>query len=69
METKQMTPFFHLLFLLKLFVTFISEFENIQSSFLYGPPFGPFRSVKKLDLWSKATDSDSWSYFSRKWTP
>ena len=33
METTQMTPFLHLLFLLYLFVTFISEFENIYNSF------------------------------------
>ena len=33
MKTTQMTPFLHLLFLLYLFVTFISEFENIYNSF------------------------------------
>ena len=32
-KTRQITPFFHLLFPLKLFVTFISELENIQNSF------------------------------------
>ena len=32
METWQITPFFHLLFTLQLFVTFISEFENTQNS-------------------------------------
>ena len=58
METKQMTPFFHLLFLLELFVTSIPES-------LRGPAFGPFRSVKYLDFWSKAIDSDSLSYFPR----
>ena len=25
-----------------LFLTLISEFENTQNSFPYGPPFGPF---------------------------
>ena len=33
MENRQMTPFFYLLFSLKLFVTFISEFENTENSF------------------------------------
>ena len=33
MKTTQMTPFFHLLFLLYLLVTFISEFENTLNSF------------------------------------
>ena len=33
MKTTKMTPFFHLLFLLYLLVTFISEFENTLNSF------------------------------------
>ena len=33
MKTTQMTPFFYLLFLLYLLVTFISEFENTLNSF------------------------------------
>ena len=33
---------FYLLFPLKLFVTFIFEFENIQNSFSFVPAFGPF---------------------------
>ena len=33
MKTTQITPFFHLLFLLYLLVTFISEFENTYNSF------------------------------------
>ena len=41
METRQMTQFFSSP-LPDLFVIFISEFENTQNSFLYGPPFGPF---------------------------
>ena len=41
METRQMTQFFSSP-LSDLFVIFISEFENTQNSFLYGPPFGPF---------------------------
>ena len=36
METRQMTPFFSSTFF-DLFVTFISEFENTQNSFLCGP--------------------------------
>ena len=39
MKTWQMTPFFHLLFLLKLFVTSIFVFENSQNSFSCAPPF------------------------------
>ena len=58
--------FFHLLFPLYLFVTFISEFENTQNSFSCGLPFGPFWSVKYLNFSPKATDSDSSLYFSRK---
>ena len=66
METRQMTPFFHLLFLLLLFVTFISELKNSQNSCSCGSPFGLFWSVNYLNFWPKATDSDSLSYFSRK---
>ena len=58
--------FFHLLFPIYLFVTFISEFENTQNSFSFGPPYGPFWSVKYLNFWPKATNSDSSSHFSRK---
>ena len=48
METKQMIPFFfHILFALSLFLTFISEFENTQNSFLCGP----FWSAKNLWIW------------------
>ena len=53
METRQMTPFFHLLFLLKLFVTFIFVFENSQNSFSYGLPFDPFWPVKYLSFGKK----------------
>ena len=45
METRQMTPFFHLLFPIELLVIFISQFENNQNLFSRGPPFGPFWSV------------------------
>ena len=65
METGQMAQFFSSP-LSDLFVIFISEFENTQNSFLYGPPFGPFSSVKYLNFWPKATDSDSSAHFSRK---
>ena len=58
MRTTQMTHFFHLLFLLYLFVKFISEFEILKIHFqIYY--FGPFWSVKYLNFLSKATDSDS----------
>ena len=66
MEATQMTPFFHLLLLLYLFVTFISDFENTQNSFPCGPPFVQFWSVKYLYFLPKTTDSDRLSYFSRK---
>ena len=58
METRHMNQFFHLLFSLQLFVTFIFEFENTQNSFSCGPSFGPFCSVKylnfepKLPIWT-----------------
>ena len=53
METRQITPFFHLFFPLNLFVTFIVVFENSQNSFLCGPPFGSFWSVKYLNFGQK----------------
>ena len=59
-------PIFHLLLLLYLFVTFISEFENTQYSFSCGPPFVPFWSVKYLYFSPKTTDSGRLSYFSRR---
>ena len=65
METRQMTLFFSSTFS-NLFVIFISEFENAQNSFSCGPPFRLFWSVKYLNFWPKATDSDSSSHFSRK---
>ena len=43
-----MTSFFHLLFRLQLFVTFIFVFENNQNLFSCGPPFVSFWSVKYL---------------------
>ena len=66
METRQMTPFFHLLFPIELLVIFISQFENNQNLFWRGPPFGPFWSVIYVKFWSKATDLDSSLPFSRK---
>ena len=50
METRQMTPFFHLLFPLILFVRFIFVFENSKNLFLCGPPFDPLSSVKYLNF-------------------
>ena len=66
MVTRQMTPFFHLPFPIQLFLIFISEFDNTENSFSCGAPFGPFWSIKYLNFWPKATDSDSSSHFSRK---
>ena len=57
METRQMTPFFHLLFS-ALFVTFTSEFGNTQNSFSCGLIFCPFLSVKYLNFWSKVKQSE-----------
>ena len=59
MKTRQMTPFFHLLFLLQLFVTFISEFESTQNVFSCGPLFGPFLPVKYFNFWPKAPNLDN----------
>ena len=53
METRQMTPFIHLLFSLKLFLTFIFVFGNSQNSFLCGLLFGLFWSVKYLNYGQK----------------
>ena len=51
METRHMISFLYLLF--PLFVTFISEFENSQNSFSFGPPFDPFWSVKCINVGQK----------------
>ena len=45
---------------------FISESENTQNSFSCGLHFGLFWSVKYLNFWPEATNSDNSSYFSRK---
>ena len=66
METRQMTSFFHLLFRLQLFVTFIFVFENNQNLFSCGPPFVSFLVCKISQIWAIATNSDSPSYFSKK---
>ena len=42
---------------------FFSEFESTQNSFSCGPPFGSSWSVKYLNFWPRATDSDSSSHF------
>ena len=39
MITRQMTPFFHLLFELYLLVHFIFAFQDLQNSVPWGPPF------------------------------
>ena len=49
-----------------LFVIFISDFQNTQNSFSCGRPFDPNWSVKYLNFWPKATDSDSSTYFFQK---
>ena len=51
METRQMTPFFSSSFS-ALFVTFTFVFQN-DYSFLCGPFFGPFWSVKYLNIGQK----------------
>ena len=53
MDTRQMILFFHLLFPLELFVTFIFVFENSQKSFSCDPLFRPFWSVKWLNFSQK----------------
>ena len=53
METRQMTPYFNLLFPFYLFVTFIFVFENSQNSFSCSSTFGPFWSVKYLNCGQK----------------
>ena len=50
METRQMTPIFLSTFSTVTVCTLISEFENSQNSFSCSPPFGPFLSVKYLNL-------------------
>ena len=47
METKQMTPFFSSTLSALTVLTFISEFENTQNSYLCGP----FSSVKHFWIW------------------
>ena len=53
METRQMTKYVHLLFPLVLFVTLIFVSEKSKNSFLCGPPFDPFLSVKYLNFGQK----------------
>ena len=50
MRTRQMNPFFLSTFPIKLFLIFISEFENTQILFSCGPPFGPNWSVKHVNF-------------------
>ena len=65
MATRQMTSFFFIYFLrsvcnIHFWIWKYSKFIFVWSS------FGPFWSVKYLNFWPKATDSDSSSHFSRK---
>ena len=55
-KTRQMTPFFLLLFRRHLFVIFIFVFENCQNSFLWSPPFSPFWSAKYLKFWVESCE-------------
>ena len=52
MKTREMTPFVSSTFS-ALTVTFIFVFENNQNWFSCGPPFGPFWSVKYLNVGQK----------------
>ena len=52
-----------------MFVTFISEFENTQTSFSCGPPFGSFWFVKHLSFWLKATNLDNHHTFLKSTPP
>ena len=52
METKKMTSFFSSAFS-TLFEAFIFVFQNSRNSFACGLPFGPFWSVKYLNLGQK----------------
>ena len=56
-ETRQMIPFFHLLFLPLLFVIFTSEFENIQNWF----SCSLFSPVKYLNLWTSDQRLPIWT--------
>ena len=69
METTQMVPFLHLIFSALTVLILISEFENTQNPLLPVPYFGSFWSVKYLNSWPKASDSDSSLDFSGKSTP
>ena len=51
--TTQVISFFHLIFPIELFVTFIFVFEISRNSFSCGPSFGPFWSVKYLNFGQK----------------
>ena len=53
MGTTQMTPFFLSTFSSLTVCNIHSEFENTQSSFWYGTPFGLFWSVKLIILFRK----------------
>ena len=55
-KTRQMTPFFLLLFKRHLFVIFIFVFENCQNSFLWSPPFSPFWCAKYLEFWVESCE-------------
>ena len=71
METKTNDPIFHLFF--RLFVTFTFVIENSQNLFLCSTACGTACSTACGSLWkipgefdTKATDSDSPSYYSKK---
>ena len=56
MKSRQINPFFHLVFPLYLFVKFTFIFQNSQNSFSCGHTFGQFWSVKYPNFWQKLPD-------------
>ena len=52
MKTRQMISFFHLLFPLYLFVTFIFAFENSQNSFWSDSPVWSILACKIPQFWT-----------------
>ena len=63
MGTRQMIPFFLSIFSNLTVCNIHFRIWKYSNSFSCGPPFGPNSSVKYLNFWQKATDSDSSSYF------
>ena len=68
MELHKWTHFFHLLLLLYLLVTFISEFENTQNSFWNSLPWS-ILVCKTIQFFAKSYWLRQLIIFSRKQTP